>query len=665
MKEKISPFLSKIAAFYKSYIELCIWLLAFAIGIRLVETIQLRISNYDFVSNLVLNLTGLYYDIVLFLRVSVWITILFIAISFVNEKTVRTIIRILFSLMLLFSLICMVFFTTSGFLLDKVVFTYSFKEICTIILSSSKSPVWVYVVIIVMPVLFFYVSNKRIKIYCLLLGTFFALTFFSFFRINTLSSDTEHYLVKTNKAFFFGKSIFKRPAVFVENNEEIIKIVKEFRDYFPEHKFQESEFPFLYQAQYKDVLSSFFNLQPTPPNLVFIVVEGLGYNFLYNDYQLMPFLDSLSKVSLTWDNCLCAASRTFGVFPSIFGSAPLGIKGFMEQSPDNPEHHSLLRILHQNEYTSRFFYGGWTGFDNMKSYFTINNTSCMKTKDWDADILQQKIDAYWGIEDNLTYLQAHQKLNAIKSSPRIDIYLSLSTHDPFEYPNPTHFQEIVRNNVSQNQQLSEQQKKNILNSINMYGCFVYSDRSLQQLMKSYQNREDFENTIFIITGDHNAFAKQFGGYSNYHVPLIIYSPMIKSARKMKGVVSHRDITPTLISLLQNNFDIKTPEEVTWLNTALDTSLTFNANSFSPLQVIDHTVNGVMYKNYMLSEGILEEITDGRSRTVNDPDILKQMNRLLYIYQSLDFYVLQNNALIKNYYAHKQKYTDTINLPQKK
>jgi hypothetical protein len=129
--------------------------------------------------------------------------------------------------------------------------------------------------------------------------------------------------------------------------------------------------------------------------------------------------------------------------------------------------------------------------------------------------------------------------------------------------------------------------------------------------------------------------------------------MLKSGRNMKGVVSHRDITPTLLALLQNNFNIETPEEVTWLNMPLDTSLTFNANTFSPLQLIDHTLGGIMYKNYMLCEGILEEFIDSIPRKINDPNVLQQMNRLFSLYQTLDLYVLNNDALIKNPHAHRE------------
>jgi uncharacterized sulfatase len=393
-----------------------------------------------------------------------------------------------------------VFFSTSGFLLDKVLFSYSLKEIINIIQSSSKSPVWVYVTVVAVPLLYFYLSGKRFKINRILLVTFAVLTLSSFFVLSKLSVNTEQYHIKVNKTQFFVKSIFKRPTayIFQKNDKETIKTIEEFRSYFPEHQFVETDYPFLYQATCNDVLSPFFNLNSQLPNFVFIIVEGLAYEYLYNDYQLMPFLDSLSKQSLAWEHCLSVSARTFGVFPALFGASPLGEKGFMEQCPNNPEYHSLLRILHQNNYTNYLFYGGWIDFDNMGHFANKNNVKYLKNSDWDLDIENQKIGSSWGYEDHLTYLQAHRKLNKKKSSPRTDIYLSLSTHDPFEYPNSQHFQNTVKNKVVRNKTLSEQQKKDILNSINLYGSFAYSDWSIQQLMEGYKKRDDYKNTIFII-----------------------------------------------------------------------------------------------------------------------------------------------------------------------
>jgi hypothetical protein len=256
-------------------------------------------------------------------------------------------------------------------------------------------------------------------------------------------------------------------------------------------------------------------------------------------------------------------------------------------------------------------------------------------------------------------LQALRKLNKQQTAPRTDIYLTLTTHAPHEYPRSSHFQDIVKNKIAQTSSLSEKEKDFIYNRLDIYGSYTYSDWAIQQLIEGYKNRNDFENAIFIITGDHHPYPQQFGGYYNYHVPLIIYSPMLNSNRIMKGVVSHRDVTPTLLSLLKNKFNIETPHETAWLNTALDTSLTFNANTFSPLQLIDHTLEGILYKNYMLCEGVLEEFTNDGIHKINNPDILQQLNRMLYLYQSIERYILYNNALLRNDDTQKHKQENVV------
>jgi len=645
----------KIIFFCKSYIELCVWLLAFAVGIRFFEAILLNYQvKHDFGSSVLWNLSGLGYDISLFLRISCVILIIFIIACFINEKLTGIIFRILFSLMLLLSLIGVAFFANSGFLLDKVVFTYTLKDIIFIIQSSNESPFWVFIVMFTLPALYFYLSGKSIKINNLFLITFFVLTLSSFFVFNNLSLRREHYHIKVNKTHFFLTSLQKKRTVeFKETDEEIIKAVEAFRSYFPEHKFVALEYPFLYKATNNEILTPFFNLNPEPPNLVFIVIEGLAYEFMQPD--IMPYLDSLSQKSLTWEHCISAAARTFGVFPALFGAAPLGEKGFMEQCPNNPVHQTLLSILHENHYQNNLFYGcTWSNFDHIDNFALQNSMTYTKVQDWDKSITKKTTGTSWGYEDHLLYLHALQKLNQqSSSSPRVDVYLTLTTHGPWEYPKSSYYQNKIKNSVTKNQELTKKEKTEILNSIEKYGSFAYSDWALQQLIEGYQKRNDFGNTIFIITGDHHAFVKQFGGYSNYHVPLVIYSPMLKSGRAMKGVVSHRDITPTLLSFLHYNFNLDIPEEVSWLNTALDTSLSFNARTFSPLQLTDHSLGGVAYKNYLLCEGILEELTDGAPRQINDPKILEQMNRLLDLYRFLDLYILKNNALIRNPYAYNE------------
>ena len=92
-----------------------------------------------------------------------------------------------------------------------------------------------------------------------------------------------------------------------------------------------NEYPFLKPSEgTPDVLGSYFNIGEEKPNVVVIIVEGLGSEFVgeRNYSGFTPYLDSMIPKSLFWDNYLSNAGRTFGAIPSLFASLPLGEKGF-------------------------------------------------------------------------------------------------------------------------------------------------------------------------------------------------------------------------------------------------------------------------------------------------------------------------------------------------
>ena len=67
----------------------------------------------------------------------------------------------------------------------------------------------------------------------------------------------------------------------------------------------------------------------------------------------------------------------------------------------------------------------------------------------------------------------------------------------------------------------------------------------------------------------------------FHVPLVIYSPLLKKGKKFSSVVSHFDITPSLLSFLQHNYDIKQPSVSAWIGHGLVLKLRSGTFSLIP------------------------------------------------------------------------------------
>jgi len=90
------------------------------------------------------------------------------------------------------------------------------------------------------------------------------------------------------------------------------------------------------------------------------------------------------------------------------------------------------------------------------------------------------------------------------------------------------------------------------------GEILYLDYRIGELIDFLQDREILENTLLIITsdhgenfGEHGLASHQFCLYDTLiHVPLImVYPDVIPRGRKISSLVSHIDIFPTILNLL--------------------------------------------------------------------------------------------------------------------
>jgi len=139
---------------------------------------------------------------------------------------------------------------------------------------------------------------------------------------------------------------------------------------------------------------------------------------------------------------------------------------------------------------------------------------------------------------------------------------------------------------------------------------MYTDDALSLFFKEYAKLPSFNNTIFIITGDHRLPEIPMSTkIDRYHVPLIIYSPMLKRTGKIRSISSHLDVTPSLLSLLKNSYQLKTPSKVTWLGSGLDTAQIFrNVHSY-PLKQTKTNMHSYVSGLYFLNQNTLFTIKD--------------------------------------------------------
>jgi phosphoglycerol transferase MdoB-like AlkP superfamily enzyme len=201
----------------------------------------------------------------------------------------------------------------------------------------------------------------------------------------------------------------------------------------------EEEYPFLKSFdETKDVLAPFFKIQEEKPTIVVLIIEGLGSEFVGNaEYGgFTPYLDSLASKSLYWNNFISTSARSFGILPSLLGSLPYGEKGFLELTK-TPSHISLISVLKANGYTTSFYAGHQSKFDrniNFLEYHVIDYLIDENNFGLDYERSKAASQGYsWGYPDAEIYKKALSTFDK-KKTPRLDIVMTLTNHDPFDFP---------------------------------------------------------------------------------------------------------------------------------------------------------------------------------------------------------------------------------------
>lgn len=634
----------KIIQGTRRFLSFLLWMLLFGMAVRLFEAALLGYYQEEFWKQLFLCGYGCCIDLLVFSRWSLLIYPLFLLIHHFSAKAARWTLRILGTILLLTSNAMIMYYVTANIPLDKVFFSYSVEQLMYIAQSTGSFVWWGYVCLLLIPVFFLVVSRKEIIMKTLWLLLWLGLAMVGLW-VNKVPvwmfGNREEMNTVSNKQEVFWKSVLWTKDQFerLDPNRLDLGRIGRFQAMFPENEFVDPRYPLAHNDLSLDVLSGYFDLDSVQkPDFVFIIVEGLGREFSgYNSRfpSATPFLDSLAETGLSWVNCMSSSQRTFAVLPTLFGSLPFGKNGFM-QSPMIPRFHSLVEILKDNQYEASFFYGGWLCFDDM-CYFTRNLGIDHYLPDYST--YPAEMQNTWGLYDHELFAEGLKRVAEQDSLPRLDIYLTLSTHDPFVYPDKEQYTEFYTNAL-----IEHHQQHNIQQfQYEQYASYLYFDDCLRNFIADYQLLPNYKNTIFVITGDHD-FNNLTIDLERYHVPLVIWSPMLKEAHCFPAMVTHRDITPSIVALMRQVYAIRAPQVVGWLNTGLDTVSYFRTKSFSPAMKVsrdkDMIINEFFIENGMVC---MFEYNDDKLtvKPVNGEEILLFAEE----YWAMDDYVMNHDALL--------------------
>ena len=120
-----------------------------------------------------------------------------------------------------------------------------------------------------------------------------------------------------------------------------------------------------------------------------------------------------------------------------------------------------------------------------------------------------------------------------QGKPFFATFFSLSSHHPYAVPH-------------------EFKDKFTEGTMPIHRVIKYSDYALKEFFNSIKNEPWYNNTLFIITADHNggADSKKFNKQPyEYSIPIMFFKPGDKFVGKDDHVIQHMDLMPTLLGML--------------------------------------------------------------------------------------------------------------------
>lgn len=432
--------------------------------------------------------------------------------------------------------------------------------------------------------------------------------------------------------------------------------IERYKSIFPEREISDEQYPLERTDNINNVLGPYFKKSEEKPNIVFIIVESLGTDLFgvnQYDYTFTPFLDSLSQHSLLWTNCLSTTPRSFGAVPAITGSVPHGLKGF--QFGDIPEYNSLFSVLKDNDYETNAFYAGEYSFDKVYDYLVSQKIDFMAPLFEDHKKKENKhLDfTYWGYQDLPMFDKSMEIIeNRDEKKSYFDLFITISQHDNRLKLNDKDKTDKYYEKVSEIIATLPESEHSKMNDISGYlAATLYGDDAIKHFVKKYSEHYKDGNYIFVITGDHSLNINSENPLNGFHVPLIIWSPMLENTDVFNSVVSHNDIVPTLNALFRDNYNFKTPEKIHWVGEELDTIKEFHCDLKTCFLRYTRTIFDGVYENYyydfskskkayLIGENL--ELTE-----VNDENAINNIDENFKALIYADNYSYTNNKVCKN------------------
>lgn len=267
-------------------------------------------------------------------------------------------------------------------------------------------------------------------------------------------------------------------------------------------------------------------------NIILIVLESFGHESIgyLGGTPTTPTLDALTKESLYFTNLYAVGYRTSWGISSVTTSLyPIPSREYVKASKSQKDFYTIARTLKKHNYDTAYLYGGDANFDNMRGFLQSHGYDHVYGKE---DFSLEKKKYTWGYCDEDLYDKAFTMLQAKKDKPYFLTIMSLSSHEPFDYP---------KNKVPP---YKKAPLKSFANSVK------YADYAIGKFIQKLKDNNMMKDSVIAFVADHCSHASSSNGVpiDKYKIAAMIVSDEFKGGKKYDKIASQIDIGPTLLDV---------------------------------------------------------------------------------------------------------------------
>ena len=291
----------------------------------------------------------------------------------------------------------------------------------------------------------------------------------------------------------------------------------------------------------------------TDRNVVLIILESTGANVV-NPYNpglpTTPHLAELAeKRSLLVERVYTVVPHTSkALVPILCGIEPHLVMEITEAEPNGIPGRCLPELLKEQGYRTVFFQASKEHFESRRGLVTNFGFEHFYPGDTMSSHGFEKVN-YFGFEDNIMLESSRRWVRSHRNGPFFAVYL---THTPHHWYGAPRRYGYIEFRAAHSSLYPKERHNDYLNSVR------YVDFFIKNVFYQYKRLGVYEDSIFLILGDHG---EAFGEHGRNHhdavpyeeilkVPLIIHDPQrFQNGIRIEGPVSLLDLPASIADLL--------------------------------------------------------------------------------------------------------------------